>query len=142
MTQQSNVAIATYAESLVGHPCLTGAGTLEGGFGAFSFVRHVVEHASKWRFPASPSLASDVLQSVDVGEARPGDLVYFNTGTKPYSHVGVLLSGGAFAHVLGKCGTVEYGSILRFRWRSILSGVRRIPPSRITDSGTLTDCLS
>lgn len=130
MTQKSNVAIAMYAESLVGHPCSTGVGTLEGGFGALSFVRHVVERTSKWHFPPSPSLATDILQHVEISEAQPGDLVYFNTGMKPYSHVGVLLSGGAFAHVLGKCGTVEYGSIHNFRWRSILSGVRRIPPNQ------------
>lgn len=127
MGRHSDNPIADYAESMVGHPCVTGLGSVEGGFGAFSFVRHVVEASTRRAFPSSIAMAVDLLPHVDLVETMPGDLVFFNTEMRPFSHVGILLSGGAFAHVLGKCGTVEYGSIRLFRWRSILSGARRFP---------------
>lgn len=110
---------------MVGHPCVAGLRSMEGGFGAFTFVRHVVETATRQVFPSNWTLAVDTLARVELAEAMPGDLVFFNTEMRPFSHVGILLTDGAFVHVLGKCGTVEYGSLRSFRWRSIVSGARR-----------------
>lgn len=125
--RHSSNPIANYAENMVGHRCVTGLGTLESGFGAFSFVRHVIEQTTERAFPANLMMAAELLPRVELSEALPGDLVFFNTEMRAFSHVGILLSEGAFVHVLGKCGTVEYGSIRSFRWRSIVNGVRRCP---------------
>jgi cell wall-associated NlpC family hydrolase len=48
---------------------------------------------------------------VPLSQLRPGDLVFFNTLNKPYSHVGIYVGENRFAHAPSSGGKVRLDSI-------------------------------
>jgi cell wall-associated NlpC family hydrolase len=41
---------------------------------------------------------------VDLNQLRPGDLVFFNTRHKPFSHVGIYIGNDRFVHAPSEAG--------------------------------------
>jgi cell wall-associated NlpC family hydrolase len=48
---------------------------------------------------------------VEAAALRPGDLVFFNTRNKPYSHVGIYIGDGRFVHAPNSNGKVRTDSL-------------------------------
>ena len=59
-------------------------------------------------------------------ELRPGDLVFFNTLRRPYSHVGIYLGGDRFVHAPSSGGVVSISHLSNRYWRQHFNGGRRI----------------
>jgi cell wall-associated NlpC family hydrolase len=58
--------------------------------------------------------AADIAQrgkAVDTTRLRPGDLLFFNTRNKPYSHVGIYIGDGRFVHAPNSKGKVRTESL-------------------------------
>lgn len=50
---------------------------------------------------------------VDSDKLRPGDLVFFNTRNRPYSHVGIYIGDGRFVHAPNSDGRVRIDSLTK-----------------------------
>ena len=50
-------------------------------------------------------------RSIEAAKLRPGDLVFFNTRNKPFSHVGVYIGGQRFVHAPSSNGRVRIDSL-------------------------------
>lgn len=56
----------------------------------------------------------------------PGDLVFYNTLGKPFSHVGIYLGEGEFIHAPRKGEVVQRASMHDPYWRARFKGARRV----------------
>jgi len=70
-------------------------------------------------------------EKITINEARPGDLVFFNTtGKGNVSHVGILVGGGRFIHSAsdGPSTGVIYSSLDERYWARTFAGTGRVLP--------------
>ncbi len=86
----------------------------DAGLDCSGMVSYVFDQAAGLRLPgpagrhAPPGPAG---RPVDSAELRPGDLVFFNTRNKPYSHVGIYIGDGRFVHAPNSAGKVRAESL-------------------------------
>jgi cell wall-associated NlpC family hydrolase len=89
-------------------------------------VAHVFLEAYGLRLPRNTAGQSVAGATVDGALLEAGDLVFFNTLNKPYSHVGIYLGDGRFVHA-PKSGTrVRVERIDGAYWGKRFDGARRI----------------
>lgn len=119
--------VVEYALSLEGSPYVYGKASPEEGFDCSGFVWHVYRRQGV-RLPRTTEQMALVLPEVEPGERRPGDLLFFHTSGKPFSHVALYLGGEEFIHApSSKTGRVMVSGLGQPYWRQRLVGVRRPP---------------
>ncbi|RLJ68299.1 C40 family peptidase [Sulfurisoma sediminicola] len=103
--------VVLYALGLVETGYRFGGKNPEAGLDCSGMVSYVFDRAAGLRLGGS---AADIAQRgrlVGVPELRPGDLVFFNTRNKPYSHVGIYIGDGRFVHAPNSNGKVRTDSL-------------------------------
>jgi cell wall-associated NlpC family hydrolase len=119
-----------YATSLVGTPYQTGGANPEIGLDCSGFVRHVYLQVFQTELPHSALDMSRKGVAVELADLRSGDLVFFNTLQRPYSHVGIYLGENRFVHASStSTGNVKISSLQDRYWSKHYVGARRILPS-------------
>jgi cell wall-associated NlpC family hydrolase len=115
----------SYALSLQGIPYRYGKGSPGEGFDCSGFVKHVYGRHGVL-LPRTVREMAQTLPAVGKEARRPGDLLFFNTSGRSFSHVGIYLGEDAFVHApSSQTGRVMVSSLKRpFWWRRFL-GVRR-----------------
>lgn len=70
------------------------------GFDCSGFTRHVFERSLGLTLPrtAWDQARAATLREVGAADLQPGDLVFFNTLQRAYSHVGIYIGQGRFIH--------------------------------------------
>jgi len=103
----------------------------ETGFDCSGLVTHVFERAWGLLLPPGTDALSKVGAPVPrLRELQPGDLVFYNTRNRPYSHVGIYLGDGQFVHAPRPGAYVRVESLETPYWRMRFDGARRLnPPS-------------
>ena len=104
----------------------SGGRSAETGFDCSGLVAHVYEEAYGIRLPRTVSAQSEVGLSVGARELEPGDLVFYDTLGRPYSHVGIYLGDGKFVHAPKTGATVRVESMRNAYWTQRFNGARRI----------------
>ncbi len=105
-----------------------GSHPAEGGFDCSGFTRHVFAIAG-WTLPRTAHEQAHAPGLVGVGRdaLQPGDLVFFNTLRRSFSHVGVYLGGGRFVHAPRAGAQVRVESLQVDYWARRFDGARRAP---------------
>jgi len=67
------------------------------------------------------------LTKVDQKDLKPGDLVFFNTMRRTFSHVGIYLGDGKFIHSPRTGESVRIEDINISYWARHFTGARRVP---------------
>jgi len=99
---------------------------LRPGFDCSGLVAHVYEEAYGIRLPRTVSAQSETGLSVGAKELEPGDLVFYDTLGRPYSHVGIYLGDGKFVHAPKTGSAVRVESLKSAYWTKRFNGARRI----------------
>ncbi len=76
-------------------------------------------------------------ERINPSELKPGDLVFFNTMRRTFSHVGIYLGDNRFLHSPSAGGKVRVESMSDDYWRTRFNGARRVvdqPELRATDT--------
>ncbi len=120
--------LAVYALSLEGTPYKYGGNTPDSGFDCSGFVGYVFRHSLGKILPRTAEQISRVGEKTDEDELQPGDLVFFNTLHRKYSHVGIYLGDGQFIHSPGKGKSVTTVNMNENYWRERYNGARRLNP--------------
>ncbi|MGA7950683.1 MAG: C40 family peptidase [Thiobacillaceae bacterium] len=119
-----------YATSLVGTPYQTGGVNPESGLDCSGFVRYVFLKTFQTELPHSAIEMSRRGVAVEPGDLRSGDLVFFSTRQRPFSHVGIYLGENRFVHASStSTGIVKISSLQERYWSQRYAGARRISPS-------------
>ena len=101
------------------------------GFDCSGLVAHVYRQAYGIALPRDARGQSESGDPVDPRELQAGDLVFFNTLGKPYSHVGISLGDGRFIHAPRQGAVVRTESMRVHYWESRFNGARRVVPAVI-----------
>jgi cell wall-associated NlpC family hydrolase len=100
----------------------------ETGFDCSGLVTHVFERAWGVLLPPGTRALSKVGTPVRLKELAPGDLVFYNTRSRPYSHVGIYIGDGRFLHAPRTGARVRVESVHTSYWRTRFNGARRLDP--------------
>lgn len=121
--------VPLYAVSLVGSPYRLGGTSPETGVDCSGFVGHVFKQAAGVLLPRDSRAMSEAAQPLAQNELRPGDLVFFNTLNRAFSHVGIYLGDDRFVHASSsRTGSVMVSNLNDRYWRERFDGARRVVP--------------
>lgn len=98
------------------------------GFDCSGLVAHVYLEAWNIRLPRNTSAQSKAGMPVSLAELQAGDLVFYDTQKRPYSHVGIYLGDGKFVHAPKTGAQVRVESLKSSYWAQRFNGARRIEP--------------
>jgi cell wall-associated NlpC family hydrolase len=118
--------LAIEAMSLVGINYRRGGNSPENGLDCSGFVRYVFREAQGKELPRTSAEISKLGESVDKQDLQPGDLVFFNTLRRAFSHVGIYLGDNKFIHSPSTGGAVRIESMDLSYWKARFNGARRI----------------
>lgn len=83
----------------------------EAGLDCSGMVSYVFAQAAGLKLRGSAADIAKRGRIVPMDQLRPGDLVFFNTLDRPYSHVGIYIGGSRFAHAPSSGGKVRLDSL-------------------------------
>jgi cell wall-associated NlpC family hydrolase len=104
-----------------------GGNSAETGFDCSGFTRYVFEHSLGLVLPrrADEQARQAGLLSVARSELKPGDLVFFNTMRRAFSHVGIYVGEGKFIHAPRTGAEVRIEDMSAAYWAKRFNGARR-----------------
>jgi cell wall-associated NlpC family hydrolase len=114
------------ALAAVGKPYVRGGDTLEHGFDCSGLVFFVYRAARGITLPRSVAGLRHAGKPVSRAELQPGDLLFYNTRKRPYSHVAIYIGGGRFVHAPRPGARVRIERADSSYWRARFDGARRI----------------
>jgi cell wall-associated NlpC family hydrolase len=117
---------AIMAVSLVGTPYAAGGGSPESGFDCSGLVAYVFARAAQARLPRNTFDLASAGAAVAPGELQAGDLVFYNTQRRPFSHVGIYLGQSRFVHAPSTGGAVRIEDMDGRYWAQRFDGARRL----------------
>lgn len=79
----------------------------EAGLDCSGMVSYIVEQISGRRLPHNAAQIARVTRPIGREALQPGDLVFFNTSKRPYSHMGIYMGDGRFVHAPSSRGKVR-----------------------------------
>ena len=117
------------AMNFLGVPYRRGGSSADSGFDCSGFTRYVFEHSLGLILPrrADEQAQQPGLAQVLREELKPGDLVFFNTMRRAFSHVGIYVGDGKFIHAPRSGGEVRIEDMRQAYWSKRFNGARRAP---------------
>lgn len=91
------------------------------------FVMKVYDNALGIKLPRNSAVQAKFCKKIKQKQLVPGDLVFFNTGGRGVSHVGLYIGDGKFIHASASKG-VMVSSLEQKYWRERLVKCGRVPP--------------
>lgn len=126
-TRDRATALIAAARGLMGVPYVHGGNSADEGFDCSGFTRHVFQRTLGMALPRSSreQAAAPGLVPVSREELRPGDLVFFNTVSSAFSHVGIYLGSNKFIHAPRTGGQIRVEDLSVGYWAQRFDGGRR-----------------
>ncbi|WP_439440248.1 C40 family peptidase [Roseateles sp. DB2] len=115
------------AMNFLGVPYKRGGKSLESGFDCSGFTRHIFEMSVGLVLPhrADEQARLSSLIPIKQEELKPGDLVFFNTMKRTFSHVGIYVGDGKFIHSPRVGSAVRVEDLREAYWAKRFTGARR-----------------
>jgi cell wall-associated NlpC family hydrolase len=115
------------ALSFLDVPYRRGGNSAVHGFDCSGFTRHIFEMSLGLVLPrrVDEQASAPGLSSVKRDELQPGDLVFFNTLKRTFSHVGIYIGEGKFIHAPRPGGDVRVEDMRFAYWAGRFTGARR-----------------
>lgn len=114
------------ALGLVGIRYKRGGSNAESGFDCSGFVGYVFLEQLGLKLPRTSGELSKTGEQVMRADLQPGDLVFFNTMRRAFSHVGIYLGNGQFVHAPRPGQSVRVEDIHQSYWARRYNGARRV----------------
>ncbi|MBB5190554.1 cell wall-associated NlpC family hydrolase [Silvimonas terrae] len=114
------------AMSLIGVKYKWGGKTPESGLDCSGFVRYVFQNSLNITLPHNALAMSQSGKDIDRTELKPGDLVFFNTLRRRFSHVGIYLGDNRFVHSPRTGRDIEVANMNESYWTTRFDGARRV----------------
>lgn len=129
------------AMGFLGRPYTWGGSDWETGFDCSGFVQAIHRQSAGVRLPRSAAEQAAATQPIDRSELKPGDLVFFNTSRREYSHVGIYVGDNRFIHSPTSGSAIRMADMRLDYWESRFNGARRVTqlagvPATVANRGT------
>jgi hypothetical protein len=115
------------AMGLLGVPYRYGGNSAESGLDCSGLVRLVFEQSVGKVLPRRAVEQAAATVAIDSKDLKPGDLVFFNTMRRAFSHVGIYVGEGKFVHAPSSGGRVRVEDMRSQYWSTRFNGARRVP---------------
>lgn len=124
------------AMNFVGVPYRFGGNDADSGFDCSGFTKHLFQLNLGLSLPrrSHEQAAAQGLVDVPRRDLQPGDLVFFNTLRRAFSHVGIYVGEGRFIHSPRAGASVRLENMHSSYWLPRFDGARRVAPA---DTATL-----
>jgi cell wall-associated NlpC family hydrolase len=117
------------ALNMIGVRYRWGGNTPDSGLDCSGFVRYVFQDTLGMALPRRAEEMSRVGEKVRMSELKPGDLVFFNTMRRTFSHVGIYIGDNKFVHSPSTGSTIRVDDMDSGYWEKRFTGARRIEAS-------------
>jgi len=111
---------------LVGINYRRGGTNPDSGLDCSGFVQLVFKDSIGKLLPRTAKEQSQVGDVIDKKELKPGDLVFFNTMRRAFSHVGIYLGDNRFLHAPRTGAEVRVEDMSQGYWVKRYNGARRV----------------
>lgn len=118
--------LAMRAMGMLGIHYKYGGNTPESGLDCSGLVHLIFKEAWGKDVPRTAKELSRSGEHVDKADLKPGDLVFYNTLKRSFSHVGIYLGDHKFIHAPSSGGEVRIESMDIGYWKKRFNGARRI----------------
>ncbi len=119
------------AMGFLGVPYRLGGSSLETGFDCSGFVRAMYHETIGLMLPRTADQQAAATQEIDRSDLKPGDLVFFNTLRRAFSHVGIYVGDNKFIHSPKPGAQVRVEDMRVGYWSARFNGARRVEPLAI-----------
>jgi cell wall-associated NlpC family hydrolase len=96
------------------------------GFDCSGLVAHVYREAFGLALPHNAAAQAKLGRVIAQAELEPGDLVFYNTERRAFSHVGIYLGEERFIHAPRPGAAVRIESMRTGYWSKRFDGARRL----------------
>ena len=114
------------ALGFLGVPYRRGGNTVETGFDCSGFVKAMYEQTVGLILPRRAEQQAAATQKIERADLQPGDLVFFNTLQRAFSHVGIYVGEGKFIHSPRSGSQVRVENMTIAYWSQRFDGARRV----------------
>ncbi|MCE5359727.1 MAG: C40 family peptidase [Acidithiobacillus sp.] len=118
--------LVSAALHFIGAPYVWGGVSPRTGFDCSGFVKYILAkfdiHVPRTSYAQAASLPA-----IPRRDLKPGDLVFFNTMHRAFSHVGIYIGGGRFVSAQTPATGVQVASLSDPYWAARFDGARRLP---------------
>jgi len=114
------------ALNMIGVRYRWGGNSPDSGLDCSGFVRYVFQDTLGMALPRRAEEMSRVGEKVRMADLKPGDLVFFNTMRRTFSHVGIYIGGNKFVHSPSTGSTIRVDDLDDGYWEKRFTGARRI----------------
>jgi cell wall-associated NlpC family hydrolase len=114
------------AMGALGVPYRRGGNTYDSGFDCSGFVRAVYEQTLGLMLPRNAAQQAAATHEIERSELQPGDLVFFNTLRRTFSHVGIYVGDHKFIHSPKPGAAVRIEDMRVNYWNRRFDGARRV----------------
>lgn len=101
----------------------------ETGLDCSGLVQNVFRNSLGLQLPRTAADMARLGEKVAKSELLPGDLVFFKTSRRAFSHVGIYVGEGRFLHSPSSGGVVRVESMGKKYWQARYNGARRLVAS-------------
>lgn len=126
------------ALGFLGVPYKRGGSSAATGFDCSGFVKAVYEQTIGLILPRNAAQQAAATQRIDKADLQPGDLVFFNTMRRAFSHVGIYIGEGQFIHSPRPGAEVRVENMGISYWSRRFDGARRVPVAEATPAPSVT----
>lgn len=128
------------AMNFLGVPYRRGGNSADSGFDCSGFTRHIFENSLGLVLPrrADEQATTAGLMAINRSELKPGDLVFFNTMKRTFSHVGIYVGDDKFIHAPRAGAEVRIEDMRESYWARRFTGARRADLTAATPSPTVS----
>ena len=114
------------AVGFLGVPYRRGGNNADTGFDCSGFVRAMYEQTVGLVLPRRAEEQAAATEPVARATSKPGDLVFFNTMRRAFSHVGIYIGDGKFIHAPRTGAEVRVEDMTGSYWQRRFNGARRV----------------
>jgi cell wall-associated NlpC family hydrolase len=118
------------AMGFLGVPYRRGGNTVESGFDCSGFVRATYQQTLGLILPRRAEQQAAATERIERSDLKPGDLVFFNTMKRAFSHVGIYVGEGKFIHSPKPGSEVRVEDMGISYWTQRFDGARRVLTSQ------------
>ncbi|MGH6609451.1 MAG: C40 family peptidase [Burkholderiaceae bacterium] len=131
--------IVVSALTLIDIPYRYGGSTPAAGFDCSGLVRYIYNAVTAKQLPRRSEDIGKLGEPVTRSQLEPGDLVFFNTLSRAFSHVAIYIGDGRFLHAPARGGKVRIEALDDRYWQARFNGARRIIDARDTTLAPIVD---
>ena len=117
--------VVLYALGLLNINYRWGGANPESGLDCSGMVSYIYKQAVGMNLPHNAAAMAQLGKEIDRKELEPGDLVFFNTRNKPFSHVGIYIGEDRFVHAPRTNSYIQVSSLKSGYFSSRFESARR-----------------